>query len=45
MSSDSGISAGTILGAILFIGYVHDAPKDIFPKFAGIAIAEDMAGI
>jgi len=49
MSSDSGTSAGTILGAILFIAYVHDAPKEIFPKFAddfaGIAIAEDIAEI
>ena len=49
MSSDSGTSAGTILGAILFIAYVHDAPKEIFPKFAddfaGIAIAEDIADI
>jgi len=34
MSSDSGTSAGTILGAILFIAYVRDAPKEIFPKFA-----------
>jgi len=49
MSSDRGTSAGTILGAILFIGYVHDAPKDIFPKFAddfaGIAIAEDIVDV
>jgi len=36
MSSDSGTSAGTILGAILFVGYVHDANKDIFPSLQTI---------
>ena len=29
-----GTSAGTILGAILFIAYVHDTPRCILPKFA-----------
>jgi len=29
-----GTSAGTRLGPLLFIAYVHDVPKSIFPKFA-----------
>ena len=32
--SKHGTSAGTILGAILFIVYVHDTPRCIQPKFA-----------
>jgi len=32
--SDSGTSAGTILGAMLFISYVHITPRCIRPKSA-----------
>ena len=32
--SEHGTSAGTILGAILFIAYVHDTPSNVHPKFA-----------
>ena len=43
--SISGTSAGTVLGPILFIMFVHDLPKGISPKFAddvnGIAIEDD----
>ena len=34
IKSEQGTSAGTILGAILFIAYVHDTPSSIHPKFA-----------
>lgn len=34
IKSEQGTSAGTILGAILFIAYVHDTPSNIHPKFA-----------
>jgi len=34
IDSDHGTSAGTILGAILFLVYVHDTPPGIQPKFA-----------
>ena len=34
IESDHGTSAGTILGAILFLVYVHDTPPGIQPKFA-----------
>ena len=34
ISSDSGTSAGTILGVMLFISYVHETPRCIRPKFA-----------
>jgi len=38
-----GTSAGTNLGPLLFIMYLHDIPKSIFPKFADdlVAIAVD----
>ena len=43
---ESGTSAGTILGSILFIIYIHDAPK-VAKKFAddvsGIAVANNVA--
>ena len=38
IQSEYGTSAGTILGALLFIAYVHDTPRCIQPKFA-----DDMA--
>jgi len=34
ISSEWGTSAGTVLGAVLFISYVHDTPSCIQPKFA-----------
>jgi len=38
-----GTSAGTNLGLLLFIMYLHDIPKSIFPKFVDdlVAIAVD----
>ena len=40
----AGTSAGTILGPLLFVIYLHDCPKSIAPKFAddagGIAVWE-----
>jgi len=34
-----GTSAGTILGPLLFIGYINDVPKSISPKFADDFVA------
>ena len=34
IESEWGTSAGTKLGPLLFIMYLHDIPKSIFPKFA-----------
>ena len=31
-----GTSAGTRLGSLLFIAFMYDVPKSIFPKFADI---------
>ena len=38
-----GTSAGTNLGPLLFIMYLHDVPDSIFPKFANdlVSIAVD----
>ena len=48
VSSESGTFAGTILGSILFIIYIHDAPK-VAKKFAddvsGIAVANNVAEV
>ena len=38
--SNYGTSAGTVLGAILFIVYLSDVPEDIKPKFA-----DDLVGL
>ena len=40
IQSEYGTSAGTVIGTVLFISYVHDAPSCIFPKFA-----DDLAGL
>ena len=44
-----GTSAGTNLGPLLFIMYLHDLPKAIFPKFAddivSISVDEDVSQI
>jgi len=49
LSSDSGMSTGTILGALLFIAYVHDTLLSIYPKFAddfaGMASGSDAAAV
>jgi len=41
-----GMSAGTRLGPLLFITYVHDVPQCISPKFAddlaAVAVGEDI---
>lgn len=46
ISSMFGTSAGTNLGPLLFIMYMHDIPKRIFPKFAddlvSVAVDSDM---
>ena len=46
LNSDHGTSAGTVLGAILFLTYAHDTPVCIFPKFAddlaSISVANDI---
>jgi len=34
-----GTSAGTILGPLLFISFIHDAPACILPKFADDFVA------
>jgi len=34
-----GTSAGTILGSLLFISFMHDAPACILPKFADDFVA------
>ena len=40
IESNQGTSAGTILGPILFIMFVHDVPDDIKPRYA-----DDLAGV
>ena len=40
IESNQGTSAGTILGPILFIMFVHDVPVDIKPRYA-----DDLAGV
>jgi len=49
IESEYGTSAGTILGALLFIAYVQDMPICIQPKFAddlvGFTSAKDVATV
>jgi len=46
IQSDVGTSAGTQLGPLLFIIYIHDVPKCIRPKYAddlvAVATGEDI---
>ena len=44
LDSEYGTSAGTVLGAILFLCYVHDTPLCIFPKFADDLVSISVAG-
>ena len=47
--SERGTSAGTVLGALLFLSYVQDTPRCIRPKFAddlvGSAVAKDLVTV
>ena len=49
IQSEYGTSAGTVIGTVLFISYVHDAPSCIFPKFAdglaGLVSAADIVAV
>ena len=49
VKSEHGTSAGTVLGALLFLSYVQDTPGCIRPKFAddlvGSAVAKDLATV
>jgi len=49
VKSEHGTSAGTVLGALLFLSYVQDTPGSIRPKFAddlvGSAVAKDLATV
>ena len=49
VKSEHGTSAGTVLGALLFLSYVQDTPRCIRPKFAddlvGSAVAKDLATV
>ena len=49
IESFHGTSAGTRLGPLLFIMYMHDVPKCIYPKFAddlvAIAIRSDLKSV
>jgi len=39
IGSDIGTSAGTQLGPLLFVTYLHDVPRCISPKFADNLVA------
>ena len=49
IKSERGTSAGTVLGALLFLAYVQDTPRCIRPKFAddlvGAAVAKDLTTV
>jgi len=49
IKSERGTSAGTVLGALLFLSYVQDTPRCIRPKFAddlvGSTVAKDLATV
>ena len=49
VKSERGTSAGTVLGALLFLLYVQDTPRCIRPKFAddlvGSVVAKDVATV